>query len=91
MVRVYLNNGIMLEFKESKIIFENGELLVTVSAGNHEYHYTKELKEVYKVVETSDSLERELYRGYLLKRGVEVTVKAECSMNEKGETKWIYY
>ena len=81
----------MLEFKESKIIFENGELLVTVSAVNHEYHYTKELKEVYKVVETSDSLERELYRGYLLKRGVEVQTTAECSMNEKGETKWIYY
>ena len=94
MISVYLNNGTLFKFKESKIIFENGELLVTVSAVNHEYHYTKELKEVYKVVETMkncDSLERELYRGELLKRGVEVTVKAECSMNEKGETKWIYY
>ena len=91
MISVYLNNGTLYKFKESKIIFENGKLFVTVSAVNH---YTKELKEVYKVVETMkncDSLERELYRGELLKRGVEVTVKAECSMNEKGETKWIYY
>lgn len=29
-------------------------------------------------------LHKELFTGELLKRGVEVTIKAECSMNEKG-------
>ena len=56
--------------------------------------YEQELKNVYKVVEVMEddnSLQRDLYRGELLKRGVEVTVKAECSINGTGEIEWIYY
>ena len=77
MIRVHLNNGNLIIFKTGKIIF---------------------MKEVYKVEEWTCRNEncvaitqRIIYRGEILKRGVEVTVKAECSMNEKGETKWIYY
>ena len=55
----------------------------------------QELKNVYKVVEIMEdcnSLQRELYRGEILKRGIEVNVVREATINKKGEIKkWIYY
>ena len=90
MLNVYLNNGTLFKFKKGKPLFENGKFYIT-----YQYMlYEQELKNVYKVVEVMEddnSLQRDLYRGYLLKRGVEVTVKAECSINKKGEIEWIYY
>ena len=88
MIRVHLNNGNLIIFKTGKITFKKGKLFINLNPTlNHNFDYGKQLKEVYKVEEWK----RIIYRGELLKRGVEVTVKAECSMNEKGETKWIYY
>ena len=90
MLNVYLNNGTLFKFKKGKPLFENGKFYIT-----YQYMlYEQELKNVYKVVEVMEddnSLQRDLYRGYLLKRGVEVTVKAECSINGTGEIEWIYY
>ena len=93
MIRVHLNNGNLIIFKTGKITFKKGKLFVNLNPTlNHNFEYEKQLKEVYKVEEwTCRNEKRIIYRGELLKRGVEVTVKAECSMNEKGETKWIYY
>ena len=93
MIRVHLNNGNLIIFKTGKITFKKGKLFVNLNPTlNHNFDYEKQLKEVYKVEEwTCRNEKRSIYRGELLKRGVEVTVKAECSMNEKGETKWIYY
>ena len=93
MISVYLNNGNLIIFKTGKITFKKGKLFVNLNPTlNHNFDYEKQLKEVYKVEEwTCRNEKRIIYRGELLKRGVEVTVKAECSMNEKGETKWIYY
>ena len=99
MLNVYLNNGNLIIFEKAKATFENGKLFVDSNPTlNHNFDYEKDLKEVYKVEECTCRNEnciaitqRIIYRGELLKRGVEVTVKAECSMNEKGETKWIYY
>ena len=93
MIRVHLNNGNLIIFKTGKITFKKGKLFVNLNPTlNHNFDYEKQLKEVYKVEEwTCRNEKRIIYRGELLKRGVEVTVKAECSMNEKGETKWIYY
>ena len=99
MIRVHLNNGNLIIFKTGKITFKKGKLFVNLNPTlNHNFDYGKQLKEVYKVEEWTCRNEncvaitqRIIYRGELLKRGVEVTVKAECSMNEKGETKWIYY
>ena len=99
MLNVYLNNGNLIIFKTDKIIFKKGKLFVDSNPTlNHNFNYEKDLKEVYKVEECTCRNEaciaitqRIIYRGELLKRGVEVTVKAECNMNEKGETKWIYY
>ena len=90
MIKVHLNSGALCKFKKGKVTFGKEHLYITY--GN--IIYQKELKNVYKVVEVMEdcnSLQRELYRGYLLKRGVEVQTTAECSINEKGETKWIYY
>ena len=90
MIKVYLNSGNLIIFEKGKVTFGKEHLYITY--GN--IIYQKELKNVYKVVEVMEdcnSLQRELYRGYLLKRGVEVQTTAECSINEKGETKWIYY
>ena len=90
MLNVYLNNGTLFKFKKGKVTFGKEHLYITY--GNIIYH--KELKNVYKVVEVMEdcnSLQRELYRGYLLKRGVEVQTTAECSINGTEEIEWIYY
>ena len=94
MLNVYLNNGNLIIFKTGKITFKKGKLFVNLNPTlNHNFDYGKQLKEVYKVEEWTCRNENcvAIYRGELLKRGVEVTVKAECSINEKGVTKWIYY
>ena len=52
--------------------------------------YEQELKNVYKVVEVMEdcnSLQRELYRGEILKRGIEVNVVREAIINKEGEIK----
>ena len=95
MIKVHLNNGNLIIFEKAKATFENGKLFVDSNPTlNHNFDYEKELKNVYKVVEVMEdcnSLQRELYRGYLLKRGVEVQTTAECSINGTGEIEWIYY
>ncbi len=96
MIRVYLNNGNLIIFKTGKITCKKGKLFVDSNPTlNHNFEYEKDLKEVYKVEECTCRNENWVaithYMGELLKRRVEVTVKAECSINEKGETKWIYY
>ena len=90
MIKVHLNSGTLYKFKKGKVTFGKEHIYITY--GN--IIYQKELKNVYKVVEVMEdcnSLQRELYRGYLLKRGVEVQTTAECSINKKGEIEWIYY
>ena len=90
MINVYLNSGNLIIFEKGKVTFGKEHLYITYD--NIIYH--KELKNVYKVVEVMEdcnSLQRELYRGYLLKRGVEVQTTAECSINGTGEIEWIYY
>ena len=90
MIKVHLNSGALCKFKKGKITFGKEHLYITY--GN--IIYQKELKNVYKVVEVMEdcnSLQRELYRGYLLKRGVEVQTTAECSINGTEEIEWIYY
>ena len=90
MLNVYLNNGTLFKFKKGKVTFGKEHLYITY--GN--IIYQKELKNVYKVVEVMEdcnSLQRELYRGYLLKRGIEVNVVREATINKKGEIEWIYY
>ena len=90
MIKVHLNGGALYKFKKGKVTF--GKEHVYITYGN--IIYQKELKNVYKVVEVMEdcnSLQRELYRGYLLKRGVEVQTTAECSINGTGEIEWIYY
>ena len=90
MIKVYLNSGNLIIFEKGKVTFGKEHLYITYD--NIIYH--KELKNVYKVVEVMkdcNSLQRELYRGYLLKRGVEVQTTAECSINGTGEIEWIYY
>ena len=91
MIKVYLNNGTVYKFKKGKPLFENGKLYITYL----DMLYEQELKNVYKVVEVMEdcnSLQRELYRGEILKRGIEVNVVREATINKKGEIKkWIYY
>ena len=90
MIKVHLNSGALCKFKKGKVTFGKEHLYITY--GN--IIYQKELKNVYKVVEVMEdcnSLQRELYRGYLLKRGVEVQTTAECSINGTEEIEWIYY
>ena len=90
MIKVHLNSGNLIIFEKGKVTFGKEHLYITYD--NIIYH--KELKNVYKVVEVMkdcNSLQRELYRGYLLKRGVEVQTTAECSINGTGEIEWIYY
>ena len=90
MIKVYLNSGNLIIFEKAKATFGKEHLYITY--GN--IIYQRELKNVYKVVEVMEdcnSLQRELYRGYLLKRGVEVQTTAECSINGTGEIEWIYY
>ena len=90
MLNVYLNNGTLFKFKKGKPLFENGKFYIMYQ----DILYEQELKNVYKVAEVMEddnSLQRDLYRGYLLKRGVEVQTTAECSINKKGEIEWIYY
>ena len=91
MIKVYLNNGNLIIFEKGKVTFGKEHLYITY--GN--IIYQRELKNVYKVVEVMEdcnSLQRELYRGYLLKRGIEVNVVREATINKKGEIKkCIYY
>ena len=90
MIKVHLNSGALCKLKKGKVTF--GKEHVYITYGN--IIYQKELKNVYKVVEVMEdcnALQRELYRGYLLKRGVEVQTTAECSINGTGEIEWIYY
>ena len=99
MISVHLNNGNLIIFKTDKIIFKKGKLFVDSNPTlNHNFEYEKQLKEVYKVEECTCRNEaciaitqRTIYRGYLLKRGVEVQTTAECSINGTGEIEWIYY
>ena len=80
--------------------FSYGNILVDKKKQNKKgvKDYEKDLKEVYKVEECTCRNEaciaitqRTIYRGYLLKRGVEVQTTAECSINGTGEIEWIYY
>ena len=94
MISVHLNSGTLYKFKKGKVTFGKEHLYVTY--GN--IIYQKQLKEVYKVEECTCRNEaciaitqRTIYRGYLLKRGVEVQTTAECSINGTGEIEWIYY
>ena len=91
MIKVYLNNGNLIIFEKAKATFENGKLHIMYQ----DILYERELKNVYKVVEVMEdcnSLQRELYRGEILKRGIEVNVVREATINKKGEIKkWIYY
>ena len=99
MIKVYLNNGNLIIFEKAKATFENGKLFVDSNPTlNHNFDYQKELKEVYKVEECTCRNEaciaitqRIIYRGYLLKRGIEVPTTAEGYIDEKGETEWTYY
>ena len=91
MIKVHLNSGALYKFKKGKVTFGKEHLYITY--GN--IIYQKELKNVYKVVEVMEdcnSLQRELYRGEILKRGSEVNVVREAIINKEGEIKkWIYY
>ena len=90
MIKVHLNSGALYKFKKGKVTFGKEHVYITYD----NITYQKELKNVHKVVEVMEdcnSLQRELYRGYLLKRGVEVQTTAECSINGTGEIEWIYY
>ena len=93
MLKIYLNNGNLIIFKKAKATFENGKLFVDSNLTlNHNFDYEKDLKEVYKVEERTRRNEAcIIYRGYLLKRGVEVQTTAECSINGTGVIEWIYY
>ena len=86
MLNVYLNNGTLFKFKKGKPLFENGKFYIMYQ----DILYEQELKNVYKVVEVMEdcnSLQRELYRGEILKRGIEVNVVREATINKKGEIK----
>ena len=91
MIKVYLNSGNLIIFEKGKVTFGKEHLYITY--GN--IIYQRELKNVYKVVEVMEdcnSLQRELYRGEILKRGIEVNVVREATINKKGEIKkCIYY
>ena len=91
MIKVHLNSGNLIIFEKGKVTFGKEHLYITY--GN--IIYQRELKNVYKVVEVMEdcnSLQRELYRGYLLKRGIEVNVVREAIINKEGEVKkCIYY
>ena len=91
MIKVHLNIGNLIIFEKGKVTFGKEHLYITY--GN--IIYQRELKNVYKVVEVMEdcnSLQRELYRGEILKRGIEVNVVREAIINKEGEIKkWIYY
>ena len=91
MIKVYLNSGNLIIFEKGKVTF--GKEHVYIAYDN--ITYQRELKNVYKVVEVMEdcnSLQRELYRGEILKRGIEVNVVREATINKKGEVKkCIYY
>ena len=91
MIKVYLNNGNLIIFEKCKVTFGKEHLYITYD----NIIYQRELKNVYKVVEVMEdcnSLQRELYRGEILKRGIEVNVVREATINKKGEIKkCIYY
>ena len=42
---------------------------------------------VVEVMEDCNSLQRELYRGEILKRGIDVNVVREATINKEGEIK----
>ena len=86
MIKVYLNSGNLIIFEKGKVTFGKEHVYITYD----NIIYQRELKNVYKVVEVMEdcnSLQRELYRGYLLKRGIEVNVVREATINKKGEIK----
>ena len=91
MIKVHLNSGNLIIFEKGKVTFGKEHLYITY--GN--IIYQRELKNVYKVVEVMEdcnSLQRELYRGEILKRGIEVNVVREAIINKEGEIKkCIYY
>ena len=94
MIKVYLNNGNLITVEKGKVTFGKEHLYITYD----NIIYQKDLKEVYKVEECTCRNEaciaitqRTIYRGYLLKRGVEVQTTVECSINGTGEIEWIYY
>ena len=91
MIKVYLNSGNLIIFEKGKVTFGKEHVYVTYD----NITYQRELKNVYKVVEVMEdcnSLQRELYRGEILKRGIEVNVVREATINKKGEVKkCIYY
>ena len=94
MIKVHLNGGALYKFKKGKVTFGKEHVYITYD----NITYQKDLKEVYKVEECTCRNEaciaitqRTIYRGYLLKRGVEVQTTAECSINGTGEIEWIYY
>ena len=91
MIKVHLNSGNLIIFEKGKVTFGKEHLYITY--GN--IIYQRELKNVYKVVEVMEdcnSLQRELYRGEILKRGIEVNVVREAIINKEGEVKkCIYY
>ena len=86
MIKVHLNNGTVYKFKKGNPLFVNGKFYITYQ----DFLYEQELKNVYKVVEVMEdcnSLQRELYRGEILKRGIEVNVVREAIINKEGEIK----
>ena len=94
MLNIYLNNGNLIIFEKGKVTFGKEHLYITYD----NIIYQKDLKEVYKVEECTCRNEaciaitqRIIYRGYLLKRGVEVQTTAECRINGTEEIEWIYY
>ena len=91
MIKVHLNSGNLIIFEKGKVTFGKEHLYITYD----NIIYQRELKNVYKAVEVMEdcnSLQRELYRGEILKRGIEVNVVREATINKKGEIKkWIYY
>ena len=91
MIKVHLNSGNLIIFEKGKVTFGKEHVYVTYD----NITYQRELKNVYKVVEVMEdcnSLQRELYRGEILKRGIEVNVVREATINKKGEVKkCIYY
>ena len=87
MIKVLLNNGTLLKFEECKYILNDGHLEIKyLNINDFDIVYKVELKKVYRIAESikgCTSLERVLYRGYLLKRGIDIKVKIESIIDEE--------
>ena len=87
MIKVLLNNGTLLKFEECKYILNDGYLEIKyLNINDFDIVYKVELKKVYRIAESikgCTSLERVLYRGYLLKRGIDIKVKIESIIDEE--------